>query len=186
MILYVFHTTFSAFVRSRPAQNPVLLLSVCSGAISARCSVRFRSTGPRVQYFSSHRTSTPTLRYPFPIITHLVLFAVQSFRFRERSPTFLLDSRCLDLTFATFDFESTPSGCFAVPFVRSARHSAHFCPRPHRLDVKFRDHHARSVSLTALHFMSTPPTEPESPPRTVSSRTRPLVYAEVFSISKKQ
>ena len=46
MILDVFHTVFSAFVRSRPAHNPVLLLSVCSGTNSARFSVRFQSTGP--------------------------------------------------------------------------------------------------------------------------------------------
>ena len=57
-------------------------------------------------------------------------------------------------------------------------------PRPHRFDVKFRNHHARSVSLNALHFTTAPPTEPESPPRTVSSRTPPPVYAEVFSVSK--
>ena len=32
--------------------------------------------------------------------------------------------------------------------------------------------------------MSTLPTEPESPPRTVSSRAPPPVYAEVFSVSE--
>ena len=57
-------------------------------------------------------------------------------------------------------------------------------PRPHRLDVKFRNHHARSISLNALHFMLTPPTEPESLPRTVSSSTPPAVYAKVFSVSE--
>ena len=66
-----------------------------------------------------------------------VLFAVQSPRFRERSPTILLAGRCLDHPSATFDFESTLSDCFAVPFVHSARHSAQFCRRPHYLDVKF-------------------------------------------------
>ena len=62
-----------------------------------------------------------------------------------------------------------------------------FCallPRPHRLNFKFHDNHACSVSLNALHSMSTPSTEPESPPRTVLSRTPPPVYAEFFSVSE--
>ena len=50
------------------------------------------------------------------------------------------------------------------------------------LDFKFREHHARSVSLNALHFMSTPPIEPSSPPRTVSSRTPPPTYAAIFLV----
>ena len=51
VILYVFHTMFSALCRSRPAHNPVLLLPVCSGTNSAGCSVSFRSTGPAYYNF---------------------------------------------------------------------------------------------------------------------------------------
>ena len=47
LIFFVFlHIIISAFVRSRPAHHPALLLSVCSSTHSARCSVRFRSAGP--------------------------------------------------------------------------------------------------------------------------------------------
>ena len=124
-------------------------------------------------FFTPHFYANITLTIPRN--THLVLFAVQSSRFRERSPTFLLDSRCLDHPFATFDFESKPSDRFAVPLVHFARHSAYFCPRLHCLDVKFPDNLARSILLNALHSMSTPPTEPESPPRTVLPPTPPPV-----------
>ena len=93
-------------------------------------------------------------------------------------------SRHLDHPFATFDFELTPRDCFAVPLVRSARNSTYFFPSPHRLDVKFHDNHPPSVSLNAPHFMSAPPPELESPPRSVLSRTPPLVYAEVFAVSE--
>ena len=140
-----------------------------------------RSPRPLI-FFTSHFYANITLTNSQK--HSLGLFAVQSSRFREISPIFFLASRCLDHPFATFDFESTPSDCFAVPFVRSARHSAHFCPRPQHLDVNFRDHHDHSVSLNVLPFMSSPPTEPESPPRTVSSRTSPTVYAEVLSVSE--
>ena len=72
---------------------------------------------------------------------------------------------------------SRSSAPFAIPLTSSPVRTA-------RLDVMFRKHHARSVSLNALHFMSTTPTEPESPLRTVSSRTPPSVYAEDFSFSE--
>ena len=65
VILYVFHTKFSVFLQSCPAHHPVLLVSVCSGTSSARCSVRLWSTVPRVNQFPSHRTSSTTIRY-FP------------------------------------------------------------------------------------------------------------------------
>ena len=131
-------------------------------------------------FFTPHFSGKITLT--ISRITHFVIFAVPYSRFRERPPTFLLVSRCIDHPFATFDVEPTPRGCFAAPIANSARNSTYFCPTPCRFDVKFRGNHARSVSLNAQHFMSAPPTEPESPPATVSSRKPPPVYEEVFSV----
>ena len=133
-------------------------------------------------FFTPHFSDKFTLT--ISQITHLVSFAVPYSRFRERPPTFLLVSRCMHHAFATFDAEPTPCSCSAAPFARSAHFSAYFCPSPCRFDVKFRGNHARFVSLNARHFMSAPPTKPESPPPTVSSRKAPPVYAEFFSVPK--
>ena len=185
VILHVFHTIFSAFVRSRPSHNPVLLLSKCSSTNSARCSVRFRSTCPASinflhtallsQHYANH--------FPEPLTWSYLQFSPAAFAKDRQHFSLLAVAWIIHLQLLTFFVESTPGDYFAVPFVRVC-HSAHFCPRPYRLDVKFRNHHARSVSLTALHFMWTLPTEPESPPRTVSSRTPPPVYAQNFSVSE--
>ena len=126
VILYLFHTIFSAFVRSRLAHHPVSLLSFCSSTNSVRCSagqpvpasITFLHTAHIQRHYANH----------FPRITHLVIIAVPYFPFRGGWPTFLLVSRCLDHSFVTFDFESTPRDYFAVPFAGSAHHSAHFGP----------------------------------------------------------
>ena len=104
-------------------------------------------------------------------------------RFREKSSTFLFDSRCLEHPFAIFYFESTPRNCFAISFAHFTRNFARFCP-PYHLDVKFRDNHSRFVSFNALHLKPKQLTEHQLPPRTVSSRTSPPPYAEVLSASE--
>ena len=174
---------FSAFVRSCPTHNPVFFLSECSSTKSAWCSVRFRSPRPII-FFTLHLFANITLtisqNHSFGPLCHSVLPNPR--KIANISPCQPLK----DHLFATFDFESTPRDCFAVPCACRSRHSTHFWPRPHRLNVRFRDNHARSVSLNALRFMSTPPTALESPPRTVSSRTPPPVNAENVSLSENK
>ena len=114
----------------------------------------------------------------------MVVYADTNSRLRPRPSTFFCVSRCLDCTFATFDFKSTSRSRFTDPLLfRCYRYPIKPHARSYCVHVEFRHSYAFSVSFTEPRLMSTP-AETESQPRNVLSRTPPPVYADVFSISE--
>ena len=188
VILYVFHAKFSLFASSRPTHSPVLPLSVCSSTNSARCSVRSRPGQP--VHGSNIFLHTALLRqHQANHFSESLTWSYLQFRTPTSATTrqhfSLLDaSRIINLQLLTVNQRLASISPSRLPAPLAIPPTS--APRPLRLDINFRDSHAHSVSSCALHFMSTLTAERESPPRTVSYRTSPPVYAEVFSVSENK